>query len=204
MKSFTPGSRAYALKPLDGRPPRRLVKRIIWTLLFVSTAGPIVLILFFPGAALVLVNLENLPVGISDRHQLERNFWKKRLVLEDVVAALRADNLTTARRGYWGLLGYTRPEPRGVEYRQLYRSMRQARIQRVEITSREPFRVQLVTDEEIFTIVTDVYGYVYTDDNSSDAQDFFGSRNRLDQNWYQFEGEIYVHNSIEIAGCLSC
>lgn len=197
VKPSTSGPRAYAPKLLRGRPSRTLEKRIIWTLLSVLIVGPGILILFFPGtavtSALILVSLPgDLPLGIRREHQLESNFREKRPVLEDVVATLRADDLTTARRGYWGLFGYTRPEPRGAEYRQLYRSMRQARIQRVAITSLEPFIVQLVTDEVILMGVTDVYGYEYTEVDDSDAQNFFSPRNRLDQKWYLFDEELYL------------
>lgn len=165
------------------------VRKAISTFLLAATAVLVILVSLFPGSSviglLVLIRVPgNLPLGINDRSDLEWNFQEQRPALKAVVAAARASDVTSARRGYWSLLGYARPEPRGAEYQQLYRAMRQARVQRFEALSREPFRIQLVTDEAAGFLDTRVYGYVYAEGDSSDNQYFFGSRNRLEQNWY--------------------
>lgn len=158
-------------------------------------AALIVVILLFPYhfflVSLYLIFLPvNLPFGIHGERDLGQNFREHRPALEEVVAVVRADDFTSAKRGYWGLLGYTRPEPRGVEYQQLYRSMREARIQRVEVVSREPFRVRLVTDENTATIDTNVHGYTFTEDSNQNNLNSYGSYNRLDKNWYLYETEL--------------
>lgn len=161
---------------------------------FRSCAGPLVvffvLLLSLP-VGLVFVRY---PFGINDRPKLEQNFRERRPALEAVVDTARAGELTTAKLGFLGLTADEQPELQ--DDRRLRRAMRQARIQKLELVSRKPFVVRLVTDETptLFdTTIIDVYGYIYTDDSDRRHLDSYGSSNRLHRNWYLFDDELYLN-----------
>ena len=157
--------------------------------IFVFIAILISAIIFVP--ALLVYTLyffaflpEELPFGISEQPQLIRNFQAHRTELTDIVTTTRALNLTDAQSGYWSLGGYKMPEPQGAPYEQLYRLMKQARVQQLHLRSDDPFQLELVTDERVAMIDINRYGYVYIEDPADDVLD--GDR-KLSAHWVLFE-----------------
>jgi len=82
------------------------------------------------------------------------------------------------------LTGYKTPEPRETEYRQLYRDMQQAHVQKINVLKREPLEVELVTDEQSAIIDTSRYGYTYDEDPDGYAS---GSYRPLSDRWAVLE-----------------
>lgn len=158
--------------------------------MFFSAAALLLSILVFPNRFFlaflyVIFSLLSLPFGISDSPKLEQNFEEHRFALETVVATVRTTGLTDAKLGYWSLTGYGLPELPREDCKQLRRAMRQARIQRLEVVGRAPLTVRLITDEQSAMIDTNLYGYMYTADDSDNKT--YGSYQRLDARWYLFE-----------------
>jgi hypothetical protein len=147
----------------------------------VSTAFPIVLVFAVYASLSVVIDV---PYGIYKQADLSRNFEDNRTALEAVITEAVATRVSSAKRGYWSLSGYKLPEPQGAEYKQLYRAMRQARVQQVHVLEKERFTVELVTDGRSALIDTNRYGYLYADDPSYYIVSYYP---QLDSQWYLFE-----------------